>query len=113
MDSDIKLIHAIIRYCETIEEAMERFGNDIDDFLDDKHYQASCSFCIDQIGENIKKLSSELRNKHPETDWKGLMGMRDVIAHGYHKIDLEELWITMTEEIPALKVVCGSILNEV
>jgi len=112
MDSDIKRIRAIIRYCEIIREAIERFGSDVEDFVDDKHYQTSCSFCIDQIGENIKKLSSELRNKYSETDWKGLMGMRDVIAHGYHRIDLEEVWITMTEEIPMLKEVCERILNE-
>jgi len=92
MVSDAKRIGAIIHYCETIEEAIERFGKDIEDFMDDKHYQTSCSFCIGQIGENIKELSNEIKQKHPEVDWKGLTGMRDIIAHGYHRIDLEEVW---------------------
>ena len=112
MVSETARISAIIRYCERVEEAIERFGKDIEDFLDDAHYQTSCSFCIDQIGENIKNLSEELKSKHPEIGWKDLAGMRDVIAHGYHRIDLEEVWITMTEELPILKEVCKRILNE-
>ncbi|MDR0508760.1 MAG: DUF86 domain-containing protein [Candidatus Methanoplasma sp.] len=39
-------------------------------------------------------------------------GMRDIIAHGYHKIDLEILWLTITKDIPALKATCERILNE-
>ena len=105
MATELNRIDAIIRYCEIIEEAIERFGGDIEDFTDDAHYQTSCSFCIDQIGENIKNLSVTLKEKYPEIDWKGLMGMRDVIAHGYHRIDPEEVWVTLTEEIPVLKEV--------
>ena len=112
MASDVNRLDAIIQYCEIIEEATERFGKDIEDFMEDKHYQTSCSFCIGQIGENIKGLSSKLKETHPEVDWKGFMGMRDIIAHGYHRIDLEEVWITVTEELSALKETCKRILNE-
>jgi len=38
--------------------------------------------------------------------------MRDVISHGYHNIDLEEMWITITEDISPLKDACNMILKE-
>jgi len=65
-----------------------------------------------QAGENIKKLSPKLKKKHPEIDWKGLTGMRDIIVHGYHRVDLEEVRITIKEEIPVLKEVCKKIMNK-
>jgi len=51
MPNDGNRIDAIVRYCVMIEEARERFGNRFEDFRKDGHYQTSCSFCIDQIGE--------------------------------------------------------------
>ena len=59
MPNDSSRIEAIIKHCVTIEEAMERFGNRFEDFEKDRHYQTSCSFCIDQIGENIKNYRPE------------------------------------------------------
>lgn len=112
MGDNVKRINAILLYCESIDEKMNRFGRDIDDFIGDPDYQHSCSFCISQIGENIKFLPSEITEKYPDVHWKGIAGLRDVISHGYHKIDLETLWAFIVEEIPALRVACESIIRE-
>jgi uncharacterized protein with HEPN domain len=112
MPDDNNRIEAIIKYCVTIEEAMERFGNKLEDFKKDRHYQTSCSFCIDQIGENIKQIPADLTKEYKEIDRKGLKGMRDIISHGYHGIDLEEMWTTMTKEITPLKEACEKIRKE-
>ena len=63
-------------------------------------------------GENAGKLSSELTEKYPETEWREIRRTRDFIAHNYHKTDLNKTWITIKEEIPALKEVCNRILRE-
>jgi len=91
---------------------MKRFRNRFEDFEKDRHYQTSCSFCIDQIGENIKNIPADLTDKYNGIDWKGLKGMRDIISHGYHGIDLEEMWTTITEEISPLKEACKKILRD-
>jgi hypothetical protein len=48
------------------------------------------------IGESLKNLgkltSGALFAAHPEIDWKGAMGFRDVIAHRYFDIDAEQVW---------------------
>jgi uncharacterized protein with HEPN domain len=112
MGDDISRIRAILQYCDSIEEKMNRFGNDIEDFMDDRDYQHGCSFCVSQAGENIKHLSPELIKKYPEIQWREFSGMRDIISHGYHKIDLETMWRTITEDIPVLKDACERILRE-
>ena len=59
------------------------------------------------IGESIKNLDKltekELLPTYPSIDWKGLMGVRDIIAHRYFQIDSEAVFSIIKEEIPALK----------
>lgn len=45
------------------------------------------------IGESIKGIdkitNKELLPLYPEIDWKGVMGIRDIIAHHYFDLDAE------------------------
>ena len=31
-----------------------------------------------------------------------MAGMRDVLIHAYDRVDLEEVWITLSKQLPAL-----------
>ncbi|GAB6039500.1 HepT-like ribonuclease domain-containing protein [Endothiovibrio diazotrophicus] len=57
---------------------------------------------LEIIGEATKRLSSDYREAHPETPWKQMAGLRDVLIHGYDTIDLEMVWIVAREAIPEL-----------
>lgn len=63
---------------------------------------SACCFEIAVMGEAVKRLTPEIRAKHPEVPWRDIAGMRDRLIHGYDSIDLEELWHTATEGVPAL-----------
>jgi uncharacterized protein with HEPN domain len=39
------------------------------------------------IGEAIKVLPEDLRNRHPAVDWRGFARFRDVLAHQYFRIE--------------------------
>jgi uncharacterized protein with HEPN domain len=41
------------------------------------------------IGEATKRLSPELRDRHPYIPWKQMAGLRDIIVHEYDDINLE------------------------
>jgi len=41
--------------------------------------------------------------------WKQIKGMRNVIVHHYGNVDIEELWHTITEDIPSLRQYCEGI----
>jgi len=107
-----KILKIIIKYCSNIENAVNRFGDDQKKFLSDVDYQHTCSFSISQIGEYVKRLSKEIKEKTPETMWRNIAGMRDVITHAYEGINLNILWKTVKEKIPALKETCTIILHE-
>ena len=47
----IEQLHVILRYCERLSAASERFGNSYQAFCEDVVFQDSCSLCIIQMGE--------------------------------------------------------------
>lgn len=55
-----------------------------------------------EIGEAIKGLPTELLERHPDIDWKGTAGLRDIVAHQYFRIDMERLLPVLREEFPIL-----------
>jgi uncharacterized protein with HEPN domain len=54
------------------------------------------------IGEAAKRVSDEFRISHPEVPWRRVAGFRDVVVHDYFKVDLEEVWRIVQEDVPAL-----------
>jgi len=112
MRSDAELIRSILYYCGEIQNNITDVGNDIEDFIDSRMCQHACSFCIEQIGRNVKDLSKELTDRYNEVPWSEIAGMRDIIAHRYHRIIIDRIWATITENIPVLKESCEKILYE-
>jgi len=53
-------------------------------------------FCIAVLGEAVKRLSSEFRNRHLDIPWQRIAGMRDRLIHGYDEIDYVEVWKSST-----------------
>ncbi|ULR39720.1 DUF86 domain-containing protein [Thermus sp. NEB1569] len=55
------------------------------------------------IGEAARGLPEEVRALAPEIEWPKIIGMRNVLVHGYFNIDLEIVWETASRDVPALK----------
>ena len=64
------------------------------------------------IGEATKHLSLELRQSHPEIQWRGMAGFRDVLIHNYMGVDLEEVWNVLENELPQIKSSLKAVLVE-
>jgi uncharacterized protein with HEPN domain len=77
-------------------------GLDRDSFLDDLKTQAAVLHEIVLIGEGVKRLSDDLRGANPGVPWRLIAGMRDRLIHQYDAVDLEEVWRTVTTDIPRL-----------
>ena len=80
------------------------------DSADRKTYRAVCN-CVSTLGEAIKTLSPEVTSKYDSVDWSGLAGMKDVVTHRYFQVQLEFLWKTITDELPALKAIVVAELS--
>jgi len=56
------------------------------------------------IGESAARIPDEIREKNPHINWSGIIGMRNVIAHGYFSLDPQIIWETVKSRIPELKL---------
>jgi len=64
--------------------------------------QHSVVRCIEIMGEAASRLSLELRKANSEIPWQDIIGMRNRLIHAYFDLDLDLIWQTAREEIPAL-----------
>ena len=71
-------------------------------FLNDAKTQSSVLHQLLVIGEASKRLSPGFRAKHHGIPWREIAGMRDKLIHAYDVIDLEEVWDTITKDLPRL-----------
>lgn len=55
---------------------------------------------ISVIGEATKRLSPEIKLRHPEIPWRDIAGMRDIIIHKYDQVDLDIIWDVIQNKIP-------------
>ncbi len=73
-------------------------------------YAALHLACI--IGEAANRVSSQGRINYPEIPWRGIVSMRNMLIHGYEVVDLDVLWDTVTQDIPALIQMLIKILEQ-
>jgi uncharacterized protein with HEPN domain len=72
-------------------------------FFSDTKTQDAVIRNLEVIGEAVKNLSADLRDKHPDVPWARIAGMRDVLIHGYFGVRLETVWNAVENRIPELK----------
>ena len=80
-------------------------------FLNDRLRQDAVIRRIQIIGEAVRHLSRELLVSMPDFPAKQARGMRKVLVHDYEVLNLERLWETATQDIPAIKRVVENRLQ--
>ncbi|OGM22010.1 hypothetical protein A2863_03995 [Candidatus Woesebacteria bacterium RIFCSPHIGHO2_01_FULL_38_9b] len=81
-------------------------------FMHDPTFQRAFARSLSVIGEAVKKLSPEFREKHAEVEWKTIAGMRDRLIHEYFGVDYEIVWDVVVNEVPKFKEQIEKLLNE-
>ena len=62
------------------------------------------------IGEAANMLTKEFREEHPETPWRNIIDMRNVLVHGYYTASSLFIWETYSKDLgPLLEQVKGYI----
>ena len=57
---------------------------------------------IGRLGDIATKLPDKVIEATPEIPWRQVKGMRIIAAHAYHRIDYEEVWVTLRDDVPRM-----------
>lgn len=102
-DRDKDNLAAILDYCDRISSIIERFGNSFEIYKTDADYRDAVLMNVFQIGEASNRLSDECKEIFNSIPWHEIYGTRNVIAHGYVKVNNEIIWDIIERDIPLLK----------
>ena len=108
-------VNLLVERLKTVLTALERIPRRFADIAGPNDFLASdagidrmdaiCMILI-AAGEEFKKIDQQTEGKlfvrYPQVQWRGAIGLRDVLVHGYFDVDAEQLYAICTERIPAL-----------
>jgi len=83
----------IIRY--TNDREAESFA------VDEMAYDATLRN-LEILGEGAKKIPEDIRQRYPAVDWRGVAGLRDILAHAYFALENATLWKIIRTDVPEL-----------
>ena len=66
---------------------------------------------LEIMGEAVKNIPWEFKDKYPEIPWKKIAGMRDILIHEYFGVNLKRVWRIVEKDLPELKSQISKILN--
>ncbi|MBD5458020.1 MAG: DUF86 domain-containing protein [Lachnospiraceae bacterium] len=95
-----------------IDIGMDMMGKEnLDDFLTDEKLKRAISMTILNIGELVKNITEETRKEYSQVPWKAIAGMRDITAHKYQTLRMEDVYYTVQKDFPPLKKQLNNLLS--
>ena len=102
--SMLETIEKILRYTGNYKSAEELYENDRD------FDAAMMNFIV--IGEEVGKLSDEIKADNKQINWEKIYTLRNIIAHHYFGINVDIVWEIISKDLPKLKEALKKLLNK-
>lgn len=75
----------------------------LEEFVNDEKLKRAVSMTVINIGELIKNITEDTRKEYSDIPWKAIAGMRDIAAHKYQMLRMEDVYNTVLIDFPLLK----------
>jgi uncharacterized protein with HEPN domain len=100
----LNAVEKIERYCRAIR-SFEEFSNQ--DIVIDAVLRN-----LEVIGEAAVNIPENIRSMYQEISWKRVVGLRNVVIHGYFVVDLQIVWTIIIKQLPGLKETLKKMVQE-
>lgn len=88
-----------------IDVAKQMMGqNSFADFESNEMLKRAICMTVINIGELVKNLSDSCRSSYPDVPWKAISGFRDIAAHKYQSLRMEDVYETVIVDFPNLYI---------
>lgn len=94
-------VEDILESIELIESYVHTM--ELSDFTKDRKTIDAVVRNFEIIGEASKFIADDIKTRHAEIDWKGIIGLRNRIAHEYFGMSVSIVWDIIKKELPRLK----------
>lgn len=86
-------------------------STELNDFLQNELLKRALGMTCINVGELVKVITEETRENNKDFPWKAVAGMRDITAHRYQTLRMEDVYNTIRDEYPVLKTKLEEILK--
>ena len=73
-----------------------------EDFEADRRTFYAVTRCLEIISEAARRLTSEMRDRHPDLPWRAIMGVGNVYRHDYDNVAENFVWHTVQHSLAPL-----------
>ena len=87
---------------DAAEQILEVVADGREVWVKDRLRQLAVERLLEIIGESANALSDDFRAQYPSVPWRDIIGLRVVLAHHYHRVDHNEVWVIAVDEVPRL-----------
>ena len=103
---------AIKKIIDEMDMGIKLLGNtDLESFLSNELLKRALGMTCINIGELVKVVTDETRLEYKDFPWKEVAGMRDITAHRYQTLRMEDVYNTVHDEYPVLMEQLRAIIN--
>lgn len=103
-------VEDILGSIDKIEQYIQ--GLSYDDFVEKQIVVDAVIRNLEIIGEASKNIPDGIKKKYMSIPWKRMVGLRNIIAHGYFGIDLSIVWEIITKNLPETKPYIVEFFNK-
>jgi len=111
--NDIIFIEYILDSINAIKEFSKDFNKE--KLISIRLNQSAIIREIEIIGEAVKNISENLKEKHHEIEWKDIAGTRDKMIHRYFGVDIDIIWNIIKRDLPdferKIKIIKKELIN--
>lgn len=107
---DNQVLQKIIQEIDIAVEMIK--GKSLEEFKNNEMLKRAVCMTVINIGELIKNVTDETRLENKQVPWKAAAGFRDIAAHKYQTLKMEDVLQTVTQDFPELRKLLTNILEK-